>query len=342
MHAIDMSNDRANMVYVGDTPWHHLGTRFTGKEDFDQWRIAAGFGWHAAERPLLYQEPHAVTGQMVNVALPSHKAIVRDDTGLLLGVVGKDYKTVQPREVLEFFRDIAFASDSRYEMETAGCLFDGKRVWALAKLAREIRIAGTDAVKPYLLFGTGFDGKTSSFADYTSVRVVCNNTLEMAVGLGAANASIRIPHSSVFDEDAVKRALGLIASEEDATIEAFETTANTLAHRTSVTDEEAFNFFAQLYGPKPEEGKTIADLRIGDFTTGQRKAIGRLMKLFEDGPGAHLRSAERTAWGLVNSVTHYEDHDRGSNETKRLQSAQFGAGSRRKRAAVDAGLALAA
>ena len=83
-HEIDMSNARENMVYVGDTPWHRLGTSFEGNEDFDQWRIAAGFDWEATERALFYKRS---AGQFIDVPLPSHKALVRSDTGTVLGVV---------------------------------------------------------------------------------------------------------------------------------------------------------------------------------------------------------------------------------------------------------------
>lgn len=339
-HQLDMSNNQENMVYVGQTPWHRLGTTFIGDEDFDQWRIAAGFDWEAQIKPLTYKATHAA-GHEVDIALPSHRALVRSDTEKVLGVVGKDYKVVQPSRVLEFFRDIAFTSDSRYTMETAGCLFDGKRVWALARTKNEIRIGGTDVIKPYILLGTSFDGTTSTFATYTSVRVVCHNTLSMAVGLSASSADIRIPHVQNFDEQTVKQALGLIESSEASAISGFTETANVLAGR-GVDDKEMFNYFAGLYGPDPEEGETISDLRIADFTNSEKRNINDLIRLFKEGPGATLKSADSTAWGLVNAVTHFEDFQRGANDQRRLQSAGFGAGARRKKVAVETALELAA
>lgn len=339
-HEIDMSNNRENMVYVGNTPWHRLGTKFKGDEDFDQWKIAAGLAWEAQTKALKYSATHAL-GHEVDVVLPSHNALVRSDTEKVLGVVGKDYKVVQPGKVLEFFRDIAFASDSRYTMETAGCLFDGKRVWALARTKNEIRIGGNDIIKPYILLGTSFDGKTSTFATYTSVRVVCHNTLSMAVGINGLKADIRIPHVQTFDEQAVKRALGLLENAEEGAIANFAETADVLAQR-NVDDAEMFNYFAALYGPDREEGQTVEDLRISDFTQSQKQNIDQLIRLFRGGPGAKLESADGTAWGLVNAVTHFEDFSRGKNDTRRLQSAGFGAGARRKRYAVNEALTLAA
>ena len=340
MHEIDMSNGRANIVYVGDTPWHKLGTRFTGNETFDQWRVAAGFGWEALTKALSYKAEHAA-GHEVDVLLKSHKALVRSDTETVLGVVGKDYKVVQPKQVLEFFRDIVFASDSRYTMETAGCLFDGRRVWALARTKSEIRIGKNDIIKPFILLGTSFDGTTSTFASYTSVRVVCHNTLSMAVGTAATNADIRITHAQDFDETAVKSALGLIEGAEASTVEAFAETADALSQRP-VTDHEMFTYFAELYGPKREEGQTVEDLKVGDFTKNQKRNIDQLITLFKNGPGAKLDSADGTAWGLVNAVTRFEDHANGANATRRLQSSAFGAGKRRKTQAANAAIALVA
>jgi len=339
-HMIDMSNDRENMVYVGATPWHRLGTAFAGDETFEDWRIAAGFAWEALTKDLSYKATHAA-GHEVDIILPSHRALVRSDTEMVLGVVGKDYKVVQPKTVLEFFRELVFASDGLYEMETAGCLFDGKRIWALAKMKGEYRVGGIDVIKPYLLLGTSFDTTTSTFASYTTVRVVCHNTLSASVGANAAAADVRIPHVSTFDEADVKRTLGLLADQEEAAFDGFIQTADTLAGR-AVDDAEMFTFFAEMYGPKREEGQTVQDLRVGDFTVSQKRNIDQLIRLFKGGPGADMPTAAGTTWGLVNAVTHFEDFSCGKNDTRRLQSAAFGAGKLRKKQAVEVGLALAA
>ena len=329
------------MAYVGQTPWHKLGTKFVGNEDFDQWRVAAGFDWEALPKVLHYKAKH-VTGHDVDVVLPSHRALVRSDTEMVLGVVGKDYKIVQPSAVLEFFRDIAFASDSRYTMETAGCLFEGKRVWALAKTKREIVVGANDVIKPYLLFGTGFTGKDATFADWTAVRVVCHNTMQMAVGIDAEKAAIRIPHTQSFELGDVQRALGLIDAAGDQIIEGFQQTVTTLADCTDVGDEDMFTYFAGLYGPKLEEGQKVTDLKIGAFTAGQQRNINELIALFADGPGSQLETSKRTAWGLVNAVTNFEDFANGKSDQRRLQSSAFGAGARRKKQAVTMALQLAA
>lgn len=346
MHAIDTSNQRANIVYVGATPWHKLGTKFTGDENLEEWRTAAGMQWQAEAEPLYYRARGA-TGNRVLVEAKSHKALIRSDTQNVLGIVGRDYKVVQPEKVLEFFRDIAFASDRRFAMETAGCLFDGRRVWALARSLGEIRIKGQDVLLPYLLFGTSYDGSTSTFATYITVRVVCHNTLSASVGMGGERAMVRITHAQQYDEHAVKTSLASVLAGEAAAFRAFEKTADQLAD-TRVTEKQAFEYFARLYGPKPEEGKDWDSITLGDFTKQQKATVAELLDLWRNGPGAQMRSAKDTAWGLVNAVTHLEDHGRTGQRVgpttanRRLASAQFGAGARRKRDAVDAALAIAA
>ena len=101
---------------------------------------------------------------------------------------------MQPHDVLGFYRDLV--SVSGFELETAGVLKGGKKLWALARTGDEMMLSGMDQVKGYLLLATSCDGSLATTAQFTSIRVVCNNTLQMAVGdnLGA----VRVPHSTII------------------------------------------------------------------------------------------------------------------------------------------------
>lgn len=107
--------------------------------------------------------------------------------------------------MLGFYRDLV--SVGGFELETAGVLRGGKKLWALAKTGQETMLAGGDKVKAYLLLATSCDGSLATTAQFTSIRVVCNNTLQMAVG--ESKGAIRVPHSTTFDPAAVKMELGL-------------------------------------------------------------------------------------------------------------------------------------
>jgi phage/plasmid-like protein (TIGR03299 family) len=95
-------------------------------------------------------------------------------------VVSDGYRVVQPAEVMDFFRELVEIGG--FELETAGALSDGRRVWALASVGDAAPVVSNDLVKPYLLLGTSYDGTMATVAKFTAIRVVCNNTITAAVG----------------------------------------------------------------------------------------------------------------------------------------------------------------
>jgi phage/plasmid-like protein (TIGR03299 family) len=126
-------------------------------------------------------------------------------------VVSKRFQVVQPGEILEFYRDLTACNG--FALETAGVLREGRKFWALARTGQSTSLKGRDKVDGYLLLATACDGTLATTAQFTSVRVVCNNTLQIA--LGQANGAIKVPHRSAFDPDAVKRQLGITVSSWD-------------------------------------------------------------------------------------------------------------------------------
>ena len=117
-------------------------------------------------------------------------------------VRGQRYQVVQPKAVLEFYRDLTEISG--FELETAGVLKEGKKFWALAKTGKEAALKGNDLVKGYLLLATSCDGTLATTATPTTIRVVCNNTLTIA--LNGATSAIKVPHSTSFDAQAGQEA----------------------------------------------------------------------------------------------------------------------------------------
>lgn len=321
-HEIDMSNGRENMAYVGQLPWHGLGQQLEAGADIDQWRIAAGLNWNVNKTPVMYP-----AGQQIHFA-EGRNVLYRDDTNVALGIVSDGYNVVQPDEVLEFYRDLV--ESQGFELETAGSLRGGKRIWALAKTGREFAVMGQDVMKAYLLLATSFDGSLATVASFTSVRVVCQNTLSFAVGNDGKHADIRIPHHSVFNPDDIKGQLGL-----DAGWTTFEDTANALAQR-KVSKKEAVDYFLSLlYGD-------VEDVEEADLMSSKR-TMKTLLSVYDGGVGQDTRSAKGTAWGLVNAVTRYVDHERNTRtDDNRLNSAWFGQGAGMKRKAYETAIALAA
>ena len=137
--------------------------------------------------------------------------VYRSDTKTPLSVVSNRYQVVQPREVLEFYRDLTGVSG--YELETAGILKGGRKFWALARTGQTTVLKGNDQVNGYLLLATSCDGTLATTATPTTVRVVCSNTL--TISLNCATRAITVPHNTRFDPQAVKKQLGIAVSQWD-------------------------------------------------------------------------------------------------------------------------------
>jgi phage/plasmid-like protein (TIGR03299 family) len=328
-HLIDSSNDRDNMAFTGQLPWHGLGQRINADSSIEEWKTAAGLDWHIQKRPIFYGVENA-DGTREPHVIPDRFAHVRSDTQAHLGIGSNRFKLMQPGDTLEFYRDLV--SGSRFSIETAGALNGGAKVWALARCNLDLKLGnGRDILKPYLLLATANDGTMATIADFTTVRVVCNNTLSMAVGHNGGRASIKVPHSRQFDADQVKAELGLV----DERLETFATDADALATQR-VTDEQAINYFIGLYAKTDEQNNVTNERTLKAVT-------GKLMQAYRTGPGAELESASGTAWGLMNAVTNFIDFSTVSRTPEnRFSSGQFGHGATLKARAFDSALELVA
>ncbi len=260
-----MSHEVESMAYVQQVPWHGLGNRLTQGQPLEIWLKQAGMEWAIHEAPVQFQSAIANSQQF-----EGQKVLYRNDTTAPLSVVSDRYQVVQPREVLEFYRDLVSAGG--FELETAGVLKGGKKLWALAKTGRETVLRGGDRVKAYLLLATACDGTLATTCQYTGVRVVCNNTLQMAVG--DDTGAIRVPHSTKFDATSVKRELGLGITAWDT----FQRNIHTLAER-NVSPAEAQKYLTTVLGdpvlpmdeqPREKLLKSVHDLYAG-------KAVGAVL-----------------------------------------------------------------
>ena len=124
-------------------------------------------------------------------------------------------------------------------MHTAGSMFNGRRMWALAEIGKSATIMGQDKINGYLLLATACDGTLANTGQFTSIRVVCNNTLEMSIN---GDRYIKLPHSKKFDADEMLTELGL----GEKAFNNFIDNAKILAER-KISMDEAIEFFIELY-----------------------------------------------------------------------------------------------
>lgn len=176
-----MSASVESMFSVREVPWHGLGTIVEEAPNSGEAIKLAGLDWTVVQREI----KDAVTGEII----PKFMANVRESDNKVLGIVsGNRYQICQNDEAFEFTDKLIDSGEVLYE--TAGSLLGGRKIWLLAKLP-ERTVMGEDYI-PYLVFTNSHDGTSGVRAAITPVRVVCNNTLNLA--LSRANKSWSCGH----------------------------------------------------------------------------------------------------------------------------------------------------
>ena len=330
-----MAHEVQTMAYVGETPWHGLGNELTPNQPIEVWAEQAGMDWTIESSDVSYYANHAAGGKLI-MPFPDNKVLYRSDTLEPLSVVSQRYQEVQPSEILEFYRDLTEQAD--FELETAGVLKGGRKFWALAKTGKSTALKGKDVSNGYILLATACDGTLATTAQFTSIRVVCNNTLAISLA-DKSGGVVKVPHSTVFDATKVKNQLGISINQWNEHMYQMKQ----LTERR-VTQAEATNYLNRLFN-------NIDDTLIMFPTTKQTqkavpnaKAMNQIMTMFNgQGRGADLDSARDTAYGLLCAVTEFVDHERRAMSTDhRLDSAWFGTGANLKQKGLEEAMRLIA
>lgn len=315
------------MAYANETPWHGLGNRLAPKQPLEVWAKQAGMDWHIQSADVRYVASDNSLGLGSIHAFPEQKVLYRSDTRAPLSVVSSRFQVVQPAEVLEFYRDLTEVGG--FQLETAGVLKAGRKLWALAKTGQSVALKGRDHVHGYLLLATACDGTMATTAQFTSVRVVCNNTL--AIALKDGDGAIKVGHRSQFNPQAVKRQLGIAISSWDG----FMVRMKALAE-CQLSDAAVDAYLKRVL--------TYQTPNLDVQTTVSERSMKSVQELYlGKGKGSELASSQGTAWGLLNSVTEFVDHHRRSrSDDHRRDTAWFGQGAAIKQRAWEEAVKLVA
>lgn len=308
-------NGQASMIYVGETPWHKLGQRFITPPTTEEVLAGAKLDWEVGTRPLFNE--HGV--------LSTHKETFRKDTGATLGVVGPRYHPLQNTQALNFFDPLV--KDGSITYETAGVLNDGKRVWILAKVKREAMvIAKDDLVESYVLLSNSHDGTMAIRVGYTPIRVVCQNTLTMAVG-AADSKLLKVTHTTNAERalTEIRKAMVLAEKGFQATAEQFK-----LLAKYQVNEADLKQYVQVVFDLADESERKRAS-----------KAEEAVIRLFESGRGNDLQSIKGTAWAMYNAATEYMQYEAGNSESGRLSSLWFGPNAARNKKALQSAILIA-
>lgn len=329
-HEIDQTTGRAACFVAGEPAWHRLGTVVRDcQTSADAIRLAA-LDWTVDKRPV-YFTPPATTQVPVDQPLyrevPDAFAIVRSDTGAALSVVGSYYRPFQNAEAFDFMDTIV--GERLAMFETAGALKGGRKVWMLARIPGELKIHGDDVVNPYVLLTNSHDGTSGLRILPTTVRVVCQNTLNLALSRAGTNEGMSIVHTASLEQRVTeaRAKLGIIHRQLDA----FQATAQTMT-RTSMTSDQLAAYFATLLGNRSSKTQKKTLEAFADNLHNERNTL----------PG--MRG---TLWAAYNAVSEWADHDmRVTGQTtadkldNRVTSIWFGPAHRLKQKAWQAAVSL--
>jgi phage/plasmid-like protein (TIGR03299 family) len=298
------------MAFVGETPWHGLGQELQQGASFDEWQKAAGMDWHIQSAPVLYTGNEPLPG-----VFAGQNVLYRSDNNEPLSIVTNRYKPVQPVEVLHFFKSLV--DENGFKLHTAGTLKGGRRMWALAETGNFGEVTADDKVGGYLLLSTSCDRTLATTARFTSIRVVCNNTLTMAVGDNANTVSFS--HIQKFDHEKVKAKLGNAVSAFGAFID-----MGKYLQKQQMNVHASNQFLLNLLRQENQPNELVLAGRN----------YNKILSLFEtESKGNDL--VGHTKWGMLNAVTEYVDHFAGHTQDNRLNNAWFGNGERLKNKAKE-------
>ena len=275
-----MSSNVESMFYTREKPWHGLGVRVEeAPTSADALRLA-GLDWEVAQEPIFTEAGDAIAGYKVNV---------RDRDRKVLGVVSDRYRIVQNREAFSF-TDALLGNGVRYE--TAGSLQEGKRVWLLARLPREYIIA-EEQISPYLVFSNSHDGSGAVRVALTPIRVVCNNTLNLALATASRSWSM-IHKGNVKDKmQEAKNTLFMAEAYMESLGEEFER-----LHWMKVTDSQVAEYVEKLL---PLE-KDVTETREKNTL----KLREDILRRYYDAPD--LRGVGNNAYRFINAVSDFATH----------------------------------
>lgn len=326
----------SNLVSSGfavRTPlWGGLGVCVETAPTIENAIEMAGLNWVAEERPL-YHRANEVFDVDKNdfdyqyEEVKTHKLMVRSDNNKILGVVGKTYTPVQNSEAFSFFDNLI--ENKSVSLETAGSCFGGKKIWVLAKINNSTKeVVKEDPLNSYLLFSNSHDGSMGVRILFTPIRVVCYNTLKVALSESTGNEvmrrALKIYHTkNVLNViDASKEVINLVNQTFDGSVEVFKQMA-----KTKMIETEFETYVDKVLGIVQKEPKNDEEAEE-KVRKNHRKELVR--NCYESGYGSDISGVKGTLWGAYNAITEYVDYFKGKEGDNRLSGSWFGTGAAMK------------
>lgn len=314
-HELEFVDGKAQMAYVGDVPWHGLGTKVPADLTSEQMLQAAGLDWEVEKIPAYYE----LNGERRAIG---QSALIRISDGKMLDAVSDDWNPVQNQTAFDFFDEYVRAGDM--EMHTAGSLRGGQIVWGLAKIKDSFELFKGDQIDSYLLFSNFHKYGFSTDVRFTPIRVVCNNTLTLSLN-SKVERMVKISHRKVFDPSNVKEMLGIATDK----LKKYKDMAAFLGSKKA-KDEDIVDYFCRVF---PVTGSN--EKKTKEISKNAQIAID----ILHTQPGANY--AEGTWWQPFNAVTYMTDHLVGRSTDSRLTSSWYGSNKNLKTKALELAVEMA-
>jgi phage/plasmid-like protein (TIGR03299 family) len=295
MHELEINKDGTANMFSGEghTPWHGLGTVIEGLATAEEALQLAGLDWSVAKRPLYQEVPvafdaegKATDWEMQKV--PDRFSVVRDSDYKSLGIVSKGYKPFQNEEAFAFMNGITDTGSGDAVFSTAGSLFGGARTFMTLRIGEEFTVAGGDAHKLFLMVSNSHDGSQALTAAITPIRVVCNNTVTMA--LAGAKTKWTLRHRVPLQDKVTnaREALEMSFKYE----EAFQKEVEKMME-IEITKDKFYSLVDHIIPKSPEQHDITVDA---------------LMNIWENEPTVYTEGGKGNGYDAFNAVTFFTDH----------------------------------
>lgn len=293
-----MAHEVETMFYTREKPWHNLGTMVMEAPTSAEALRLAGLDWQVEQRPVFTDD---------GMKIPGYKANVRDSDKKVLGIVGNRYQVVQNSDAFAFTDElVGETEDGVVRYETAGSLKGGRCIWLLAKMPTK-KILGDD-VEPYICFTNTHDGSGALRVCMTPIRVVCQNTMNLALSSAARQWSTRHTGDLQYKLEEAKMCLGLAENYMTGLDEFAETLADKKLYR-----EQLDEILAEIYPVSEKDGERT------------KKNMERMKNEFMI--AYHMPDLVQfrdTAWGAVNAIADAVGHAPPLKKTESYAENRWG------------------
>jgi phage/plasmid-like protein (TIGR03299 family) len=314
-HKIDNSKGFNAFVSFGEKAWHGLGSVMTDAVSTQDALQKGGLDFKVLKLPNIHILP---TGE--ELISEDSFFTLRDDVNRVLGSrLGRDYNVMQNHEALNLADEILQSGNA--SIETAGAIDDGKKVFICLRVNKDIVVGSDDKVQQYLLICNSHDGTMSITAKFTNVRVVCNNTLQMALRQGSG---VKVRHTINAQhrlQEAV-RLMGMITDNTGINTDAYNKMAETI-----ITKEEMFNYFGNVFMTPAEISRVQGGEKATEvLSTRKQNILTDVLSFANSGVGQSMamKGGNHTLWSAYNAVTGYATRKRFSSVDDRTNSLLFG------------------